>query len=156
MRAFALFLTANTANIGRNVRSVRYVRYGQIDQCMADERASPPRGWAAYPNLRLRPAAPSKNRGPVQVAVRRCLDIHGGVASSTQLYDFAHVRRRLRGQRLNQFMRWTVIRAVRRIADPDGLGRVRVSLPTYNGVETDWMGVVTAGLWWVFRKKQWI
>lgn len=29
--------------------------------------------------------------------------------------------------------------------DPDGLGRVRVTLPGYGGVETDWREVVTAG-----------
>ncbi len=34
---------------------------------------------------------------------------------------------------------------VTQIADPDGLGRVKVSLPTFNDVETDWMGVLTAG-----------
>jgi uncharacterized protein involved in type VI secretion and phage assembly len=34
---------------------------------------------------------------------------------------------------------------VTRIDDPEGLGRVRVSLPSYAGVETDWMGVVTPG-----------
>jgi len=32
--------------------------------------------------------------------------------------------------------------AVSRIDDPDGLGRVRVSLPTYEDVETDWMCVL--------------
>jgi phage protein D/phage baseplate assembly protein gpV len=31
------------------------------------------------------------------------------------------------------------------VDDPDGLGRVRASLPGYDGVETGWMGVVTAG-----------
>jgi phage baseplate assembly protein gpV len=31
------------------------------------------------------------------------------------------------------------------VDDPDGLGRVKVKLPTYNDVETDWMGVVIGG-----------
>ncbi|HST05760.1 MAG TPA: phage baseplate assembly protein V [Chloroflexia bacterium] len=31
---------------------------------------------------------------------------------------------------------------VTQVGDPDGLGRVKVSLPTYGEVETDWMGVV--------------
>ena len=31
------------------------------------------------------------------------------------------------------------------IDDPAKLGRVRVSLPTYGNVETDWMGVLSAG-----------
>ena len=34
---------------------------------------------------------------------------------------------------------------VTRIDDPEKLGRVRVSLPTYGDVETDWMGVLSAG-----------
>jgi uncharacterized protein involved in type VI secretion and phage assembly len=34
---------------------------------------------------------------------------------------------------------------VTKVNDPDGLGRVKVSLPTYNDVETPWMGVVTVG-----------
>jgi phage baseplate assembly protein gpV/phage protein D len=31
------------------------------------------------------------------------------------------------------------------VNDPEGYGRVRVELPTYNKVETDWLGVLTAG-----------
>jgi phage protein D/phage baseplate assembly protein gpV len=34
---------------------------------------------------------------------------------------------------------------VTQIDDPEKLGRVRVSLPTYGNVETDWMGVLSAG-----------
>jgi phage baseplate assembly protein V len=34
---------------------------------------------------------------------------------------------------------------VTRIDDPDGLGRVRVTLPAFAGIETEWMGVVAAG-----------
>jgi phage protein D/phage baseplate assembly protein gpV len=34
---------------------------------------------------------------------------------------------------------------VTRIDDPEGLGRVRVKLPSYGDVETDWMGVVAPG-----------
>jgi len=34
---------------------------------------------------------------------------------------------------------------VTRIDDPEKLGRVRVSLPTYGDVETGWMGVLSAG-----------
>jgi phage baseplate assembly protein gpV len=34
---------------------------------------------------------------------------------------------------------------VTQIDDPARLGRVRVSLPTYGNVETDWMGVLSAG-----------
>jgi uncharacterized protein involved in type VI secretion and phage assembly len=31
------------------------------------------------------------------------------------------------------------------VDDPDNLGRIRVSLPTYENVETDWMEVLSAG-----------
>ena len=34
---------------------------------------------------------------------------------------------------------------VSQIDDPENLGRVRVTLPTYDDVETDWMGVLTPG-----------
>ena len=34
---------------------------------------------------------------------------------------------------------------VSRVDDPDKLGRIRVSLPTYGDVETDWMNVLSAG-----------
>ncbi len=34
---------------------------------------------------------------------------------------------------------------VTQIDDPEHIGRVRVSLPTYGNVETDWMGIVTVG-----------
>jgi hypothetical protein len=32
---------------------------------------APPMKWEHYPNLRRRPPTPSKNRGPVQVRIRR-------------------------------------------------------------------------------------
>ena len=34
---------------------------------------------------------------------------------------------------------------VTQVDDPEGYGRVRVKLPTYRDIETDWMGVVTPG-----------
>jgi phage baseplate assembly protein gpV/phage protein D len=34
---------------------------------------------------------------------------------------------------------------VSRVDDPDNLGRVRVTLPAWDGVETDWMGVLALG-----------
>jgi uncharacterized protein involved in type VI secretion and phage assembly len=39
----------------------------------------------------------------------------------------------------------TALGIVTQVDDPEGYGRVRVKLPTYNNVETDWMGVVTPG-----------
>jgi phage protein D/phage baseplate assembly protein gpV len=39
----------------------------------------------------------------------------------------------------------TTLARVTQVADPEGLGRVRVMLPNYGGVETDWLGVVVPG-----------
>jgi phage protein D/phage baseplate assembly protein gpV len=38
-----------------------------------------------------------------------------------------------------------VLGIVTHVNDPEGYGRVRVKLPTYRDIETDWMGVVTPG-----------
>jgi len=35
---------------------------------------------------------------------------------------------------------------VTRVSDPENLGRVKISLPAYNNVETDWMNVLTVGI----------
>ena len=40
--------------------------------------------WAEHPNLRKRPRAPSKGRGPVQRAIRRAF-----AASDTEVFDGA-------------------------------------------------------------------
>jgi phage baseplate assembly protein gpV len=37
----------------------------------------------------------------------------------------------------------TTIGIVSRVDDPDNLGRVRVKLPTYNDVESEWLGVLS-------------
>jgi uncharacterized protein involved in type VI secretion and phage assembly len=39
----------------------------------------------------------------------------------------------------------TTLGRVSRVDDPEGLGRVRATLPAYGGVETDWMQVLSAG-----------
>lgn len=39
----------------------------------------------------------------------------------------------------------TALGIVTHVGDPEGFGRVQVSLPTYNDVETDWLGVLIAG-----------
>jgi len=55
--------------------------------------------WAEHPNLRKRPRAPSKGRGPVQRAIRRAFAPSGTEAlTSSAIYDWAHIRRR-RGRR---------------------------------------------------------
>src|SRR5262245_60612022 len=51
--------------------------------------------WPHQPNLRKKPHAPSKGRGPVQRAIRRVFMASGAeVLNSTEIYDWAHGRRR--------------------------------------------------------------
>lgn len=58
----------------------------------------PPRSpslWPRHPNLRKRPPAPSKGRGPVQVRIRRAFAASGAeVLTSSAIYDWTHARRR--------------------------------------------------------------
>src|SRR5262249_50531412 len=52
--------------------------------------------WPHHPNLRKKPHAPSKGRGPVQRAIRRVFMASGAeVLNSTEIYNWAHGRRRL-------------------------------------------------------------
>jgi hypothetical protein len=52
--------------------------------------------WDDFPNLRRRPPTPSKGRGPIQVRIRRAFIASGAEAlTSSQVYDWAYVRRRL-------------------------------------------------------------
>jgi hypothetical protein len=52
--------------------------------------------WDDFPNLRRRPPTPSKGRGPVQVRIRRAFIARGAeVLSSSEIYSWSHVRRRL-------------------------------------------------------------
>src|SRR5262249_24542008 len=51
--------------------------------------------WPHHPNLRKKPHAPSKGRGPVQRAIRRAfMACAAEVLNSTEIYDWAHGRRR--------------------------------------------------------------
>lgn len=53
--------------------------------------------WKPHPNLRNRPLAPAKNRGPVQRAIRRAFAASGAdVLSASAIYDWTHPRRRMR------------------------------------------------------------
>jgi hypothetical protein len=52
--------------------------------------------WEDFPNLRKRPPTPSKGRGPVQVRIKRAFTARGvNVLSSSEIYSWSHVRRRL-------------------------------------------------------------
>ena len=56
----------------------------------------PPMKWAHHPNLRKRPRTPAKGRGSVQRAIRRAFAASGTEAlTSSAIYDWAHIRRRL-------------------------------------------------------------
>jgi hypothetical protein len=53
-------------------------------------------GKHGHPNLRKRPRTPAKGRGAVQRAIKRAFAATSASAlTSTQIYDWAHVRRRL-------------------------------------------------------------
>src|SRR6516162_2253635 len=59
-------------------------------------RSAPPMKWAHDPNLRKRPRTPAKGRGSVQRAIRRAFAASGTEAlTSSAIYDWAHIRRRL-------------------------------------------------------------
>jgi hypothetical protein len=53
-------------------------------------------GWENYRNLRRRPPTPAKGCGSIQRAIRRAFTASGTEAlTSSQVYDWAYVRRRL-------------------------------------------------------------
>jgi len=52
--------------------------------------------WAHHPNLRKRPRTPAKGRGSMLRAIKRAFAATSASAlTSTPIYDWAHVRRRL-------------------------------------------------------------
>ena len=58
--------------------------------------------WPHHPNLRKKPHAPSKGRGPVQRAIRRVFMASGAeVLNSTEIYDWAHGRRPVWSSQVN-------------------------------------------------------
>jgi hypothetical protein len=80
--------------------------------------------WSAYPNLRLRPHAPNKGRGRLQVQIRRAFVGHH-LLSSSQVYDYALAR--VRGDAWRRRHRWSVIRVLdrlcHRVGRADTIGR---------------------------------
>ena len=86
--------------------------------------------WAEHPNLRKRPRAPFKGRGPVQRAIRRAFVASDTeVLTSSSIYDWAYVRRR-RGRRKSMpfgvYSR--TLRTLRTMCDPVGRGPGSVQL----------------------------
>jgi hypothetical protein len=80
--------------------------------------------WAEYPNLRKRPATPSKGRGPVQVRIRRAFIANGvEVLSSSEIYEWTHPRLRLGHRKtLPLGIYWGTLQALRVLCEP--IGRV--------------------------------
>jgi hypothetical protein len=71
-------------------------------------------------NLRKRPRAPAKDRGRVQTAIKRAFRAHGAdVLTSSAIYDWTHVRRRLGRRKSMPFGVYSrTLRTLRTLADP--------------------------------------
>jgi phage protein D/phage baseplate assembly protein gpV len=123
-------------------RQAEALAQGELDARAAREATL----WGvAEGDPRLRPGTPVLVRGValplagqyVLTAVDHTLDPAKGFVSEITSEPPAR-RTRERGT-------LAALGVVTHVEDPDGLGRVQVSLPTYNDVETDWLGVLIAG-----------
>ena len=88
-------------------------------------RREAPMKWQNYPNLSRRPSAPAKNRGRVQVRIRRAFTATGAeVLSSSTIYDWTHSRRRHgrsrhgRSKTLPDGIYWCTLQALRAMCEP--------------------------------------
>src|SRR5262249_47083877 len=83
-------------------------------------RPAPPMKWARHPNLRKRPRKPAKGRGSVQRAIRRAFAASGTEAlTSSAIYDWAHIRRRLGRRKSMPFGIYSrTLRTLRAMCDP--------------------------------------
>ena len=78
--------------------------------------------WPHHPNLRKKPHAPSKGRGPVQRAIRRVFMASGAeVLNSTEIYNWAHGRRRFGRRKSMPFGVYSrTLRTLRAMCEPVG------------------------------------
>jgi hypothetical protein len=77
--------------------------------------------WEDHRNLRLRPAAPAKNRGRLQRQVARACIVAGTqIVSSSTFYAWAYAGKKLRGEPVSWGHRSSVKRILRTIATPVG------------------------------------
>jgi hypothetical protein len=85
--------------------------------------------WPHHPNLRKKPHAPSKGRGPVQRAIRRVFMASGAeVLNSTEIYDWAHGRRRFGRRKSMPFGIYSrTLRTLRAMCEPVGRAPTRGS-----------------------------
>ena len=76
--------------------------------------------WAHHPNLRKRPRTPAKGRGSVQRAIRRAFAASGTeTLTSSAIYDWAHIRRRLGRRKSMPFGVYSrTLRTLRAMCDP--------------------------------------
>jgi hypothetical protein len=82
--------------------------------------------WLHHPNLRKRPPAPSKGRGPVQVRIRRAFAASGAeTLSSSQIYDWTHARRRHGRRKSMPYGIYSqTLRTLRTMCDPVARGSI--------------------------------
>jgi hypothetical protein len=82
--------------------------------------------WDGYPNLRMRPPAPAEGRGRIQIRIRRAFTASGAEAlTSSQIYDWTHVRRRQRDKTLPAGTYSRTTRTLRAMCEPVGRGTSR-------------------------------
>ena len=102
-----------------------------VSQCNTSRDWAAPRGprrrhimtkWPHHPNLRKKPHAPSKGRGPVQRAIRRAFMASGAeVLNSTEIYNWAHGRRRFGRRKSMPFGVYSrTLRTLRAMCEPVG------------------------------------
>lgn len=77
--------------------------------------------WQRHPNLRLRPHAPAKGRGRLQVQVRRTWIAAGKpIVSGSVFYSWCYARQQMRGEAISRGLRYSVQRVLKTVAEPVG------------------------------------
>jgi hypothetical protein len=120
----------NSRRFSRDVQAPdeRAAEAAAVTQFMSDEQRKRHTilrmKWNDYPNLRKRPPAPAKDRGPVQRAIRRAFAASGTKAlTSSAIYEWTHVRRRRGCCKSMPFGIYSrTLRTLRTMCDPVGRG----------------------------------
>jgi hypothetical protein len=84
--------------------------------------AEPRSGWLRHPNLHRRPHAPNAGRGRLQRQIARAFIAHGDVVSATDIYRWCQ---RWQSARFGMPERWSIVRVLRRVAEPVGRATTR-------------------------------
>jgi len=78
-----------------------------------------PHAWSRFPGLGFGHTVGNRGRGRIQLAVRRAFTASPtDVLSTTQVFEYALVR--IRRDRWRHRNRWSVVRALRQVADRVG------------------------------------